>query len=86
MNKKQMKPSTPLVAVEEITSLTQRTFNEFTIDELEERLETDPFLLSSLFNLGLGDDNGAASTYGNCGCKKIDSCPELKCGTRNNLN
>lgn len=43
------------VSNEEITSLTHRTFNEFTINELEERLETDPFLLTGMLHSTIDD-------------------------------
>ncbi len=66
---------------EEMIPLNQNLFNEFSIQELEERLETDPLLLSNLFNLGLSTDSEAA-VAGDCGCNKIQNCPELKCGER----
>lgn len=65
----------------EIISLNENLFNEFTVDELEVRLETDPLLLSNLFSLGADD---VASTYGDCGCKKIGNCPHLECGCNGN--
>lgn len=58
---------------EEILPLNQNLFNEFSIQELEERLETDPFLLNNLFNLNQYDVMG-------CSCNKIGGCPELTCG------
>lgn len=65
-----------------MTSLNKKIFNEFTIQELEERLETDPLLLSNLFHLGLSDSGETSAEARGCACNKIQSCPELKCGER----
>lgn len=64
----------------EIISLNKTLFNEFQIEELEKRFETDPLMLSHLFNFGNVDDD---SLTRGCACNKIENCPELKCGTRN---
>lgn len=60
-----------------IVSINDNLFNEFSIEELEERLETDPFLLSSLFNLG--HPSNAESEVMGCSCKNLNSCPQLAC-------
>lgn len=78
---KRTKKTTKL-EIEEIYSLNPRIlFNEFSIEELEERLETDPFLLTSLFNLGLPSDT--ESEVMRCACKNLNDCPELQCVDRN---
>ncbi len=53
---------------EELQPLNKKLYNEFTIKELEERLETDPLLLSSF----LGDD-----LVRGCNCKK--QCDQCTC-------
>jgi hypothetical protein len=65
-----------------VVPLNRKLYNEFSIQELEKRLETDPLLLSSLFGIGLSsDDDGPLR--GDCGCDKIKNCPELQCGIKN---
>ncbi|MDR2408563.1 MAG: hypothetical protein LBE13_10710 [Bacteroidales bacterium] len=64
---------------EEMASLNQKLYNEFSIMELEERLETDPLLFNSLFSIGISTEDGNI-LRGNCGCNKIDTCPQLQCG------
>ena len=51
--------------------------SDFSIEELEERLETDPLMLSQVFGITAndGEDNIAPL----CDCKKLSSCPELAC-------
>ena len=61
----------------EIVSLNDNLFNEFQIEELEVRFETDPMMLTNLFNLGVPNDD--LNPLG-CGCKKIGECPNLTCG------
>ncbi len=62
---------------EEIVPLNNKLFNEFAIEELEERYETDPFVLTSLFNLGHGID--ADNSIMGCSCKSLSDCPHLTC-------
>lgn len=64
---------------EEIVSLTEKLFNEFSIQELEKRYETDPLLLNNLFQIGFAENGDETMTRG-CSCKKIGSCPTLTCG------
>lgn len=40
----------------EIISLNEETFMDFSVEELEQRLETDPLFLANLVNLGAGGD------------------------------
>lgn len=47
---------------EEMLSLNHELFDDFQLEELEERMETDPFLLSSI----LGDSPDTPSTYDFC--------------------
>ena len=77
MKKKKLNP--PGDHGEEIVSLNQKLFSEFKIEELEERYETDPLMLTHLFNLAGDGDNELAR---GCACKKIGSCPELQCGCK----
>lgn len=61
----------------EISPLNQNLFNEFKIEELEERYETDPLMLVHLFGLGAAEgDNDIRG----CACNKIGNCPHLQCG------
>lgn len=75
------KPKQKLLEVEhvsetEITSLNGNLLNEFSIEELEARYETDPLMLSHL--LGLVDSEQIDSARG-CECRKLTSCPNLQC-------
>lgn len=65
------------MVTKEIISLNEKLFNEFKIEELEVRYETDPLMLTHLFNMG---SNGNNEFLSDCACKKIDNCPELVCG------
>lgn len=58
---------------EEIYSLNSKLLNEYSITELEERLENDPLFLSAIFNSSFGLDPL-------CACKKISDCGPLTCG------
>lgn len=60
-----------------IISLNDNLFNEFSIEELEERFETDPFLLTSLFSLGQPSNNDNGVTL--CLCRTASSCSDLTC-------
>lgn len=53
---------------EEMTSLNNHLFSEFSIEELEARLETDPLMLSQIFGITVSDDSTA---------KAADMCPNL---------
>lgn len=53
---------------ESLTPLNEKLYSEFSLQELEERLETDPLLLSSFF----GDD-----LVRGCNCKK--KCTDCTC-------
>lgn len=64
----------------EITPLNKNLFNEFKIEELEERYETDPLMLLHLFGLNAEESE---NTLRGCACNKISDCPELECGARN---
>ncbi len=64
------------VSEKEITSLNGNLLNEFSIEELEARYETDPLMLSHLF--GLVDSDQTDSARG-CECRKLTSCPNLQC-------
>lgn len=48
----------------EMTSLNDQNLGEYSIEELEERLETDPLFMGNLF--GGNPDNGDTETYGCC--------------------
>lgn len=61
----------------EIVPLNHNLFNEFQIEELETRFETDPMMLIHLFNLG--NEHNTPTTRG-CDCNKIGTCPDLICG------
>ena len=47
-----MKDKSSKQEVDSLTPLNEKLYSEFSLQELEERLETDPLLLSSFF----GDD------------------------------
>ncbi|GEM_PF-471794 len=63
---------------EALISLNQNLFNEFSIEELEDRFETDPLLLNNLFNIGFSADGEGLELF--CACNKISNCPDLVCG------
>lgn len=75
---KEQHVKTQKVIEKEICALNNSLFNEFQIEELEKRFETDPLILTHLFNWGTTDDNSYVT---GCACRKIESCPELKCGS-----
>lgn len=82
------KPKQKLLEVEhvseaEITSLNGNLLNEFSIEELETRYETDPLMLSHLFGI-VSTDNADISATG-CICKGI-KCPELECVCKGELS
>lgn len=78
---------------EELTSLTMQPHVDFTIEELELRLETDPLLVGSLFNVGDSDATGRCSCKDDCtqeGCEHtcstcygifidVSDCPDYNC-------
>ncbi|MDR2408564.1 MAG: hypothetical protein LBE13_10715 [Bacteroidales bacterium] len=57
---------------DEIIAINNKLYNEFSIQELEERLEMDPFFISSLFNAGINMIS--------CSCNNIQDCTDLPCG------
>lgn len=61
----------------EMTSLNSRLLSEFSIEELEERLETDPLMLSQIFGVMVNGDSDEVNPL--CGCRKLESCPSLEC-------
>lgn len=64
----------------EIVSLNDKLFNEFSIEELEMRLETDPLMFTSMFTGGMPMDGGATC---NPICIKIIECsPIIECDTK----
>jgi hypothetical protein len=60
----------------EIIPLNHRLYLEFSIQELESRLETDPFLINNLFSVGFD----SAGNVLLCSCNNIQDCSELTCG------
>lgn len=59
----------------DLVSLNQNLYSEFTIQELEQRLETDPLLLGDMLQL-LGNDAGCGAkgcTF-DCDCYQICTC------------
>lgn len=84
------KPKQKLLEVEhvsetEITSLNGNLLNEFSIEELEARYETDPLMLSHLFGLvryqGSGDADLLSDSDGCEKCKHCEKCDYcIKCG------
>ena len=69
----------------EIISLNDKLINNFDIEELESRLETDPLMFSQLFGLTTSD-GGDGDIEPLCACKKLENCPELKCVCRGAYN
>ena len=63
-----MKDKSSKQEVDSLTPLNEKLYSEFSLQELEERLETDPLLLSSF----LGDD-----LVRGCNCKK--QCDQCTC-------
>jgi hypothetical protein len=55
---------------DEIIAVNSKLYSGFSIQELEERLEMDPFFISSLFGGGMAP----------CSCNNIESCSDLICG------
>ena len=62
---------------EEMTSLNSHLLSEFSIEELEARLETDPLMLSQIFGITVNGDNDSIEPL--CGCRKLEKCPVLEC-------
>lgn len=63
---------------EEMTSLNSHLLSEFSIEELEARLETDPLMLSQIF--GITVNNGNNSIEPLCFCRdSLSSCGEVSC-------
>lgn len=58
----------------EMLSLNRQLFDEFGIEELEDRLETDPLMFSQIFGEILNED-----TEFSCVCRNLKSCPKLGC-------
>lgn len=76
MEKKNFKKS------DELISLNENLYNEFSLEKLEERLETDPLVvIADLTN------DGSAETTGICPWKCIGKDCEFSCGdfTSNSL-
>lgn len=67
------KKGTPVES--EITSLTENLHTEFEIQELEERLETDPLILIGMFDQADTSDSADCIIQGN-GCIIKISCGE----------
>ena len=67
---------------QEILSLNETLYDEFIIEELEERYETDPLFLSNIFNLA-NTENGVLSVT--CSYKKTD-CNDLVCACDSGYN
>lgn len=62
----------------EMTSLNKPLFEDFSIEELEARLETDPLMFTQVFGnavIGQADDSMPLS----CDCRKLFDCPNLTC-------
>ena len=79
--KKKIKPSVSADAErKEMIPLNTHLVSDFSIEELEERLETDPLMLSEVF--GITANDGGDNIEPLCACKKLSSCPELACGCR----
>jgi hypothetical protein len=70
--KKKVFQEKEMVKEDEIISLNHELFSDFSIQKLEERLETDPLALMNLFNMDLLESP--------CDCKQIDDCGSLACG------
>jgi hypothetical protein len=75
---------------EEIISLNTDLYDEFFVQELEYRLETDPlmlggFLLSSVECIGYTECSTHCIGYGNCPDQCLDymTCKEYNCQTYN---
>lgn len=62
----------------EITSLNKQLFDDFSVEELEVRLETDPLMFAQVFGNAVVeqvDDSMLLS----CVCRKLSDCPSLTC-------
>ena len=63
--------------IDGIIPLNNSLFAEFSIEELEARLETDPLMLAQVF--GIPADSGMDSAMLGCGCKQLEDCSVLSC-------
>lgn len=80
--KRKTNQSVPKGAVnKEIISLNDRLVSDFSIEELELRLETDPLMFSQVFGLSVSN-SGDGDVEPLCVCRKLENCPELECGCR----
>ena len=79
--KKKIKPSVSADAErKEMIPLNTHLVSDFSIEELEERLESAPLMLPEVF--GITANDGGDNIEPLCACKKLSSCPELACGCR----
>ena len=61
----------------EIVTLNDGLVNEFSIEELESRLETDPLMLSQIFGIAMQDNDGSPIERGCIGkCPRLTTCHE----------
>lgn len=77
MKKKTKLPVSADTERKEMIPLNTHLVSDFSIEELEERLETDPLMLSQVF--GITANDGGDNIEPLCACKKLSSCPELAC-------
>lgn len=77
MKKKTKTPVSADTERKEMIPLNAHLVSDFSIEELEERLETDPLMLSQVF--GITTNDGGNNIEPLCACKKLSSCPELAC-------
>ena len=77
MKKKTKLPVSADTERKEMIPLNTHLVSDFSIEELEERLETDPLMLSQVF--GITADNGGDNIASRCLLKNLESCPELEC-------
>lgn len=62
----------------EMTSLNSHLLSEFSIEELETRMETDPLMLSQIFGITVNDCNDSIRPL--CFCRgSLETCGEVSC-------
>ena len=81
MKRNRRKPISNDIGSKEMISLNDKLVSDFSIEELETRLETDPLMLLQVFGTVVYD-GGDGDIEPLCACRKLTDCPELECVCR----